>query len=482
MYPTFFLALLSGLKFRRSLPRYRTAILDGDFTSAYCSVDDAVDLSHRIQPEARALGNEQLTALADISLVLGNYEEAESYYRRAQKMIWKNEGRLRVQSCRNTGWISLLRSRFGVAQRVFARTTSDAESSVEDRIEAYIGMAIVHHQLAQQHAADEALRQAALLADMQDEPRFRHVVDLLAEEFDVRLTIRASRALDDHAFWHSAFGAGSLATSARIGIKPSSPITAPPALLALRTEELHYLKRLAFGELSMPAAVLAARLKRIAPSPAFAFHAALDTVLAAFAGGLVDFAAEMMDHVPVNAGEYRSRDFDYLYCMAKVAAHRGDHVRALRFYAQYTTETLRCLRCEVRTTRPAGSPRPCPAASHADEVSARLPAKYRRAYRYIIENIDRDDLTTRQVAAEMNVTMRTIQLVFKRALGMTPCGLIRSLRLEGIREDLLDDNGPMPSICDAAARWGLKNRSTLAKGYRKHFNESPSETIVAHAR
>ena len=155
----------------------------------------------------------------------------------------------------------------------------------------------------------------------------------------------------------------------------------------------------------------------------------------------------------------------------------------MKFYSQYTTEALRCLRNETATVRSAGATRPRSAAGTVnDDVAARLPAKYRRAYRYIVENIDREDLTTREVAAEMNVTMRTIQLVFKRALGVTPCALIRSLRLEGIREALLDENGPAPSIYDTAAKWGLKSRSTLAKGYRRHFNESPSETIVAHSR
>ncbi len=482
MYPTYYLALLSGLKCRKGQPRYCAAILDGDFAAAYCAVDDAADIGQRVPAKDRASANEKLTALADVSLLLGNHEEAESYYRRAQKTIWKDEGRLRVQSCRNTGWVSLLRGRFGVAQRGFARIIGEVESSVEERIEAFVALAIVHHQLAQPQSADEALQQAALMADAHEEPRFRLVVELLAQEFDVRLTIRGSRALNDHAFWHSAFGAVSLSACVGAAIEPAMVVAVQPTLLALRIDELHCMKLLACGERSTPATVVAARLKRNAPNPEFVFHAALDVVLAAFAGGLEDFAAEMMDHVPVNAGDSGSRDFDYLYCMAKVTAHRGDHARALRYYAQYTTETLRCLRTEVRPVRTGSSPRARSAAVHNDEVSARLPAKYRRAYRYIIENIERDDLTTRQVAAEMNVTMRTIQLVFKRALGMTPCGLIRSLRLEGIREDLLDENGPTPSICDAAARWGLKNRSTLAKGYRKHFNESPTETIVAHAR
>ena len=310
MYPTYYLALLSGLKCRKSQPRYCTAILNGDFSAAYCTVDDAADISLRVPERDRPSASEKLTALADISLLLGNHEDAESYYRRAQKTIWKDEGRLRVQSCRNTGWTSLLRGRFGVAHRGFARIIGDAESSVEERIEAYIALAIVHHQLAQPQSADEALERAALMADAHDEPRFRLVVELLAQEFDVRLTIRASRALADHAFWHSAFGAASLSTGAGAAIEPAMVVAVQPTLLALRMGELDCMKRLACGERSTPPTVVAARLKRNAPNPEFVFHAALDVVLAAFAGGLEEFAGEMMDHVPVNVGETHSRDFD----------------------------------------------------------------------------------------------------------------------------------------------------------------------------
>ncbi|WP_206956625.1 helix-turn-helix transcriptional regulator [Trinickia acidisoli] len=482
MYPTVYLALLSALKFRKSLPRYCSATLDGDFTRAYCAVDDAADLSERVHSQARTRSNEELTALADVSLVLGNSEEAEDYYRRAQKMVWKNDDQLRMQSCRNTGWLSLLRGRLGVAQRSFARVVSEPQAHVEQRIEAYLGMALAHHQLAQQQAADDALIEAAELADEIDETRFRLVIELLSQEFDVRLKIRASRALEDNAFWQSALTSISLTAGPRSHLEPASAMATRPALLSLRIEELHCMARLADGDRGTPATVIAARLSRGAPNRQLAFRARLDVVLAALAGGLDEMAAEMMDHLPAT-GEQPHRDFDYLYCMAKIAAYRGDLVRALKFYSQYTTEALRCLRNETTTLRSAPTARPRAAAGAVnDDVSARLPAKYRRAYRYIIENIDREDLTTREVAAEMNVTMRTIQLVFKRALGMTPCALIRSLRLEGIREALLDENGPAPSIYDTAARWGLKSRSTLAKGYRKHFNESPSETIVAYTR
>jgi transcriptional regulator GlxA family with amidase domain len=68
-------------------------------------------------------------------------------------------------------------------------------------------------------------------------------------------------------------------------------------------------------------------------------------------------------------------------------------------------------------------------------------------------------------------------MTFKSSIGMTPGGLIRKLRLEGIREELLSDARVNASIVDTASRWGVKSRSVLAKGYRRQFHESPSETM-----
>jgi AraC-like DNA-binding protein len=481
MYPTVYMALLSALRFRHCLPRYSAAILDGDFARAYCVVDDAAELGAHAPARTRESGSEELTALADVSLFLDNPEESEEYYHRAQKMIWKNDLQLRVQSCRNTGWLSLLLGRLGVAQRSFARIAGEFDAHVEQRIEACIGMALAHHQLAQQNAADDALVAAAELADAHTEPRFRLVIDLLAQEFDVRLKVHSARTLSDHAFWQSALVCASLGTNGRTRVEAATAIAPRDTLLAQRIEDLHCIERLANGDRTWSAQALAARARRGAGGTRHAFHASLDMLLAALAGGLDDIAADLAERMQTGNVDEQRRNFDYLYCMAKVAAHRGNPADALKFYSNYTVEALRCLRSETPPLRAANGPRQRAGAA-SDDVSARLPAKYRRAYRYIVENIDRQDLTTREVAAELSVTMRTIQLVFKRTLGITPCGLIRALRLEGIREDLLDDNGPAASIYDTAARWGLTSRSTLAKGYRKHFDESPSETIVAHAR
>ncbi|WP_169708541.1 helix-turn-helix transcriptional regulator [Trinickia terrae] len=484
MYPTVYMALLSALKFRNTLPRYTAAILDGDFSRAYCTVDDAADAARNGAgngAKQRERSNEELTALADVSMLIDDAEKAEEYYRRAQKMIWKDDVQLRVQSCRNTGWTSLMLGRLSVAQRSFARIAAQADAQVEERIEAYVGMSLAHHQLAQQQAADDALIEAADLADACSEPRYRLMIDLLAEEFDVRLQVRAARALNDHAFWQSALACSSMGPGGRTRPEPASAIASRPAIHARRSEELLGMARLANGERHASAQLLAARARHGAVSTRQVFHANLDMMLAALAGGLDDIAADIMDRMPPGNAEEQRRNVDYLYGLSKAAARRGNAAEALKFYSHYTAEALRCLRTEAPPLRAAHSTRQRANAA-SDDVAARLPAKYRRAYRYIVENIDREDLTTREVAAELDVTMRTIQLVFKRALGVTPCGLIRSLRLEGIREDLLAENGPAPAVFDTAARWGLKSRSTLAKGYRKYFDESPSETIVAHAR
>ncbi|VWB88805.1 helix-turn-helix transcriptional regulator [Burkholderia lata] len=481
MYPTVHMVLLSALRFRDRLPRYSAALLDGDLSRAYCVVDDAVDMGVHAPSHARERGHLEMTALADVSLLLDNHGEAEEFFGRAQKMIWKDDRALRIASCRNTGWLSLMRARPGVAERSFARIVFEADVDVEQRIEAYIGVALARHQLALLSGAEDALRAAADLADEHAEPRFRLVVDLLAEEFEVRLKVRATRELNDHAFWQSALVGTSLGAGGCKRIEPAQVIALRPALLARRMEDLSCLDRLASGDRTLSAQMLCARAKQAVGGARALFHANLELALAALAGGFCDLAADLVERIPVGHGDEARHNFDYLYCMAKVTAHRGNPADALRFYSSYTTEALRCLRSEAAVQPAASGPRKRAEIS-SDDVAARLPPKYRRAYRYILENIDRPDLTTREVAAELNVTMRTIQLVFKRALGVTPCGLIRSLRLEGIRGDLLDDNGPLNSIFDTASRWGLTSRSTLAKSYRKQFDESPSETIVAHTR
>jgi transcriptional regulator GlxA family with amidase domain len=96
----------------------------------------------------------------------------------------------------------------------------------------------------------------------------------------------------------------------------------------------------------------------------------------------------------------------------------------------------------------------------------------------VLDNLDRRDLSVREVAAEIGVTERALQSAFKNFLGLSPTELIRRQRMERIRAELTDrsyssDRG----VLGAASKWGVQNRSTLVNGYRKQFHEAPSETL-----
>ena len=105
-----------------------------------------------------------------------------------------------------------------------------------------------------------------------------------------------------------------------------------------------------------------------------------------------------------------------------------------------------------------------------------MPARYRRAYRYLIENLDRAELSVRQIAAQIGVTERSLQLAFHKHLGMTPAEVIRGQRMQRIHADLSAASS-QDSVLAVATRWGVTSRSTLAQRYRQSFSKTPSETL-----
>jgi AraC-like DNA-binding protein len=163
------------------------------------------------------------------------------------------------------------------------------------------------------------------------------------------------------------------------------------------------------------------------------------------------------------------------YCVSKLHSFRGRHGDALHYYKLYSAARIQSLRSEAALLR---SPRCVTVAAdrHAgDSHESRLPARYRRAYRYLIENLDKGELSVRQIAAHIGVTERAVQLAFHKHLGMTPAEVIRERRMANIRADLLD-TGAKGSVLEVAARWGVTNRSTLAHRYKQLYAQSPSQT------
>lgn len=76
----------------------------------------------------------------------------------------------------------------------------------------------------------------------------------------------------------------------------------------------------------------------------------------------------------------------------------------------------------------------------------------------------------------LRVSRRTVQNSFRSVAETSPVNYIRSIRLNGVRRELLSTTAPELSIGDAAARWGFFHLSHFAADYQELFGELPSQT------
>ncbi|MGC7402899.1 helix-turn-helix transcriptional regulator [Pandoraea pneumonica] len=487
-----YFALIVSARTHHTLPRCAEALLAGDWPRAYTLACGPADQNEKHWQDTHGAN---LCALADVQLLRELEEEAEQSYSRAQRSCRSGGDALRLMSARNAGWQALLRERLAVARNCFVNIVRDRASDAAQAIEARVGLAIVDHRLGRPHAAMQVLLQIdRSAADVL--PVWHSIVALLLSDIALHTQIRRSSALSDHVFWQSAWlgaesaqgmpGPSEATDGLDVFANRASPADETPVADGLLVRRYRaYMRHLV--ELSKGARANAGALTdlfdalRSCASPQVLMHLRLNAVLAAFAGGQGDLAARLFDDIAARDVHHAARhsDLEWLYVSAKLAFQRGQMQQGLTLYTRYSLQALFCLRSQIVPTRSLDPQTDAAQMARSDDIATRLPAKYRKAYRYIIEHLARSELTTREVAAQVNVTERALQMVFKRSLGMSPGALIRKLRLEGIRNELMDDARVSGSVLGTANRWGVTSRSALVKSYRKAFDESPSETINA---
>jgi len=495
-----YFALVSGIAARSLLPAYANALFDGDWKLAYGAVASIADDNDRALQDSYL----RLMALADALSLVDLDEEAEQSYARSQRACQCGDEQIRMVSCRNAGWQALKRDRFGLARNCFMRIFRDEAASPEQATEACIGLALVDYRLGHQYSAMQALEHAMGFGDDLADPLWLEVVAMLIQDIEVQMSIRCSDVLSDHVFWHSArVSGGYRPTLAVLSHLDASQVTGlldarlaepahPPSDGTLRwgnvlpkvmpryRSYLAWLERTALGD-----AVAADGLMRLldemrgSGSASLLPEMQLSALLAVLAGGYAAMAERLhaaLARRDVGMSVIHSH-LDFMYADSKVAALQGKSLSALALYSTYSHEALHCLRSEVLSMHSLDPRLDRAVSTRCDDMIGRLPPKYRPAYRYIVDNIAHSTLATREVASYIDVTERSLQIVFKRSLGLSPSALIRQLRLQGIRRELQDESQVVPSVLDTANRWGVTSRSALIKSYRKQFNESPSETI-----
>lgn len=103
------------------------------------------------------------------------------------------------------------------------------------------------------------------------------------------------------------------------------------------------------------------------------------------------------------------------------------------------------------------------------------PAALRRAVAFIEDNAHLD-LTPAQVAAWAHVSIRSLQLAFRRHLDTTPMAHLRDVRLARVRRDLIDGDGSA-GVAEIAARWGFLHQGHFGQAYRRAYGETPGTTL-----
>lgn len=462
-------------------------VLKGDLPSALRMGLDRYD---RLAGAADAAGRALLgQMLGRIMLACGREEDAEELFQQQAKVYEAiSRPMVRWHVALDQGALMLHLHRAARAAECFNSVADDRRAPVEVRIEAMAGAAVALHRGGDNAAALAALDAARRTCAAGTDRRIEQLVECIALEIATLNRERGAQPLDDHALCavyrdgHAEPVAFDLLVQ-QLGAAAGA-FDAESTMVARRMRQLQFLLR---SDCVGPAAMahVSEGLKWIRERQMNGFEpmARIEAALVLIARGALSEAGDILAPLTFNEPQMqRSRyAMELQYCMAKVHQHQGRYLDALRLYRHHSQHAVQALKAGAGQGRRPDFMQASQETQQGDMARMRLPLRYRRAYQYIMEHLNEEHLSVRQVAAHVDVTERALQLAFRTHLGMTPAELIRTRRMERIRYELRECNGGA-NVLEVASRWGITNRSTLVHNYRSQFDETPSQTLQGLAK
>lgn len=117
---------------------------------------------------------------------------------------------------------------------------------------------------------------------------------------------------------------------------------------------------------------------------------------------------------------------------------------------------------------------------HYDRTAATpaTPATLARAVAFIDADADLD-ISATDIARAAPVTVRVLQLAFRRRLDTTPMAYPRRARMDRADAQLFAANpgDGTTTVTDVAPRWGHVSPSRFCARYRDTFGQAPSDTL-----
>jgi AraC-like DNA-binding protein len=445
----------------------------GDMKEVLRSIDVATSTGN-VDADRRAILGQLHGRLL---IAAGRDGEAEEVFQRLLQVYSALPRMLaRIFASLDRGVLELSQKRFGRAAVQFNSIADDETAPPALRIEALVGLASALQVLGEARRMQSSLAFAVRLALPLGLNLRLDVLTAMQLDFDARaVLLRPDRSKQqalagevaeyNHIKLHSAI----CNVRTKVGMLPllSNHLGMLATLLCPQTHNT-------FAE----GIRLALKVLRNAGFDAFEDAARIDALLFCVALSRTDLIEELL--CPLVASEPRlerhRHAIELTLCSSHLHAARGRHDEALRLYRWHSDEVLQRLRRELPLLPYSRFLEKDAAITNADASELRLPLRYRKAYRFIIEQLSESELSIRQVAAHIDVTERALQMTFRTNLGMSPAEVIRHRRLEKIRSELLHCDGH-ETVLDVASRWGIPSRSTFTQNYRQQFGEAPSSTL-----
>ena len=105
--------------------------------------------------------------------------------------------------------------------------------------------------------------------------------------------------------------------------------------------------------------------------------------------------------------------------------------------------------------------------------------RLRRALEFVHEHA-REAIGTPDIAAAAGLSPRGLQQSLRRHLDQTPGELLRGVRLDGARTDLVGGALDETTVAEIARTWGFGHLGRFSATYRSRFGELPSESLRGH--
>lgn len=117
--------------------------------------------------------------------------------------------------------------------------------------------------------------------------------------------------------------------------------------------------------------------------------------------------------------------------------------------------------------------------NYTPQLTGDAPATSSRIVKAVVDTIESHPEwrhTTRSLAREHGISVRTLERSFRRYLDTTPAAYLRTVRLRRVHDVLHASAPDAVTVQQVAHAWGFTHLGRFARDYRKLFGEFPSHT------